>query len=96
MKSYFKTSDISKYTVPLKVVDERPKSKIKYRKRQTLGNLMIVSKLNKDIQGLLIKNEPSSQSICNNHTNNDTCQDKGHDYVIYINTELIKYPVFIL
>ena len=57
-KNYLKTSDISKYTVPLKVVDERPRSKIKYRKRQTLRNLMMVSKLNKNKQELLVKNEP--------------------------------------
>ena len=32
-KSYLKTSDISKYTVPLKLVEERPRSKIKYGKK---------------------------------------------------------------
>ena len=41
-KSHLETSDISKNTV-----DKRPRSKIKYRKRQTLRNLMMVSILNK-------------------------------------------------
>ena len=44
--SYLKTFDISKYTEPLKIVEARPVTKIKHRKRQTLRNLRIVSKLN--------------------------------------------------
>ena len=55
---------------------------------------MMVSKINKNKQELLVKNEPSPQSNCNNNTSNDTCQDKGHEEVIYINTELYKIPGF--
>ena len=68
--NYLKTSDISKYTLPLKLVEERPRSKIKYGNRQTLSNLMMVSKFNKDKQELLVTKEQTSQLICNNNYTN--------------------------
>ena len=56
---------------------------------------MIVSKLNKDKQELLVRNEQTSQLICNNNnTNKNTCEDEAHEEVIYINTKLYKIPGF--
>ena len=53
----------------------------------------MVSKLNKDKQELLVRNEQTSQLICNNNnTNKNTCEE--HEEVIYINTKLHKIPGF--
>ena len=58
---------------------------------------MMVSKFNKDKQELLVRNEQTSQLICNNNNNNtnkNTCEDEAHEEVIYINTKLYKIPWF--
>ena len=55
----------------------------------------MVSKFNKDKQELLVRNEQTSQLICNNNnTNKNTCEDEAYEEVIYINTKLYKIPGF--